>query len=505
MQQRFIVVARDFHSPLIRNEVWVAFGRTWPELFDMPEPYVGISSQEDSITYVVDGKTWSVAKDTFQQRVQSNPAVLTDVIGRSEEWGQEMNLFTEKAKEENLTTWSGDKMWEFYQEFARLQTRQYAVGILLPLIDIAGVSFLEDFLRKYSQQHLTSEEASEAFAVFTTPTKNSFALDQEDALLGLMRTILSDPTVRRIFAERKANEIMALLYKNYPEVAEQIQQHTDKYSWVYYVYVGPAFTSVHFIQFIQDYLKKNVDPSAELERRRSERERLLQKRAELLEQLNPNAIDKGLIEAVSEFVWAKPRRKDYQSKSYYHMEVFFKELGRRAQMSLRHARSATQKQIGQILQGEAINRTALDEQYKRHYAFTTEAGTQIAVGSEADELFALAKSEDVEVTDTSALRGSTAYAGKTQGKVKIINRPEDMQKMEDGDILVSVATTPSIVPAMKQAAAIVSDEGGLTCHAAIVSRELRIPCVVGTKVATRVLKDGDLVEVDAEKGIVRKL
>lgn len=505
MQQEFIAVARDFHSPLIRNEVWVAFGRTWPELFDIPEPYVGIYSQEDSIAYVVDGKTWSVAKETFQKRVQSNPIALTDAITQSEEWGQEMNRFTEKTRREDLTAWGGDGMWKFYQEFARLQTRQYAVGILLPLIDIAGVSFLEDFLRKYLQQHLIDEETSEAFAVFTTPTKNSFALDQEDALLGMMRDILGDPAVKSIFTEQKANDIVALLDKKYPEVAEQIQQHTDKYNWVYYVYAGPAFTSVHFIQFIQDYLKKNIDPSAELGRRRSERERLLKKRAELLKKLNPNAIDKGLIEAVSEFVWAKPRRKDYQSKSYYHMEVFFKELGRRTQVSLRHARSVTQRQIRQILEKETINRTVLDEQYKRHYAYTTEAGTQIAVGSEADKLFALAKLEDVEVTDTNELRGSTAYAGKIQGKVKIINRPEDMQKMEDGDILVSVATTPSIVPAMKQAAAIVSDEGGLTCHAAIVSRELRIPCVVGTKVATKVLKDGDRVEVDASSGIVKKI
>ena len=61
------------------------------------------------------------------------------------------------------------------------------------------------------------------------------------------------------------------------------------------------------------------------------------------------------------------------------------------------------------------------------------------------------------------------------------------------------------MPAIRQASAIVTDEGGLTCHAAIVSREMGIPCVVGTKIATQVLKDGDRVEVDANKGIVRKL
>ncbi|MFC1612894.1 PEP-utilizing enzyme [Patescibacteria group bacterium] len=72
-------------------------------------------------------------------------------------------------------------------------------------------------------------------------------------------------------------------------------------------------------------------------------------------------------------------------------------------------------------------------------------------------------------------------------------------------MLVSHMTNPGIVPAMKQAVAIITDMGGITCHAAIVSRELKKPCIIGTKIATQVLKDGDMVEVDADKGIVRIL
>ena len=80
-----------------------------------------------------------------------------------------------------------------------------------------------------------------------------------------------------------------------------------------------------------------------------------------------------------------------------------------------------------------------------------------------------------------------------------------MNKMQQGDILVSIATTPAIVPAMKKAAAIVTDEGGLTCHAAIVSRELGVPCVIGTKIGTKIFKDGDMIEVDADEGTVKKV
>ncbi|MDI6778021.1 MAG: PEP-utilizing enzyme [Patescibacteria group bacterium] len=90
-----------------------------------------------------------------------------------------------------------------------------------------------------------------------------------------------------------------------------------------------------------------------------------------------------------------------------------------------------------------------------------------------------------------------------RGIVRRVDMPDDMAKMNEGDILVSTATTPSIVPAIRKASAIITDEGGLTCHAAIVSREFEIPCVIGTKIATKVLKDGDLAEVNAEKGLVK--
>jgi pyruvate,water dikinase len=92
-----------------------------------------------------------------------------------------------------------------------------------------------------------------------------------------------------------------------------------------------------------------------------------------------------------------------------------------------------------------------------------------------------------------------------KGSVRIINEVADMHKMKKGDVLVSVATSPNILPAMVKASAFVTDTGGITCHAAIVSRELKIPCVIGTKIATKVFKEGGRVEVDATKGIVRKL
>ncbi len=86
-----------------------------------------------------------------------------------------------------------------------------------------------------------------------------------------------------------------------------------------------------------------------------------------------------------------------------------------------------------------------------------------------------------------------------------VMEPNQRRQIGDYHILVAPMTTPDFVPLMKRAGAIITDEGGLLCHASIVARELKKPCIVGTKIATQVLKDEDLVEVDATKGIVKIL
>ncbi|MBU0597483.1 hypothetical protein KKF61_00625, partial [Patescibacteria group bacterium] len=103
------------------------------------------------------------------------------------------------------------------------------------------------------------------------------------------------------------------------------------------------------------------------------------------------------------------------------------------------------------------------------------------------------------------LKGQVASPGLVKGIVRVVYTMHDLKKVERGNIMVTDATNPTYVPAMERSAAVITDEGGLLCHAAIVSRELKIPCVVGTEIGTRVFKDGEKVMVDAKRGIIRKI
>lgn len=117
----------------------------------------------------------------------------------------------------------------------------------------------------------------------------------------------------------------------------------------------------------------------------------------------------------------------------------------------------------------------------------------------------LEKEEKVLDKKISEINGQSAQKGNAKGIVKIVFTIQDVQKVKKGEIIVSPMTGPDFILAIKKAAAIITDEGGITCHAAIIARELKIPCIIGTKIATQVLKDGDLVEVDADEGVMKIL
>ncbi|MDR2545632.1 MAG: phosphoenolpyruvate synthase [Methanobrevibacter sp.] len=114
-----------------------------------------------------------------------------------------------------------------------------------------------------------------------------------------------------------------------------------------------------------------------------------------------------------------------------------------------------------------------------------------------------ASGESSSVGDREVLiKGLAASPGLGSGEVKIITKIQELDKVKEGDILVTTMTTPDMVPAMKRADGIVTDEGGITSHAAIISRELGISCVVGTGEATSILRENDVVTVDGKKGFV---
>ncbi len=179
---------------------------------------------------------------------------------------------------------------------------------------------------------------------------------------------------------------------------------------------------------------------------------------------------------------------------------------------------AHMQQLEKLSDKEASELARIARNIEEHYAFPQDTEWAIENGEiyfvQARPVTTLKKSSskiaaakpDMAIIQQAEviLTGIAASVGLKSGPVKIIHGPEEIDKIQPGDVLVTEMTNPSFVPAMRRAAAIITDTGGQTSHAAIVSRELGIPCVVGTGKATSVLKTGLIVTTDGSKGLVYK-
>jgi len=223
-------------------------------------------------------------------------------------------------------------------------------------------------------------------------------------------------------------------------------------------------------------------------------------KASSLAGLNKKEIE--LFKVVRELVYIKDMRDEYRRRGIYNIlplfEIIAKHLG------------VLKSELAYFTSDEIINALNHSAKFKKVVALNRQKGfliyedkNGIKVTSDALEIRKfIKKNVETKKTAPAEIKGIIASKGLGQGKVKIVFGIKDLSKVKRGDVMVAITTHPDFVPAMHRAIAIITDEGGLTSHAAIVSREMGVPCIVGTKVATKILKDGDIVKVDANSGVI---
>ena len=194
----------------------------------------------------------------------------------------------------------------------------------------------------------------------------------------------------------------------------------------------------------------------------------------------------------------RDKRKVMHQKLYYQQALILEDLSQKwniKRSELEHLR------IEQIIQNKDFEKL-IHEQKKGLLYCKVKKDSFICSGKSANRLY---KNTIASEDGNQEIKGLPICQGKAYGRVNVIlNAQEDFQHYED-QVIVTGMTSPDFLPILKQCKAIVTDRGGITCHAAIITRELNIPCITGTEVATQKLKNGDYVEVDAINGIVNKI
>ncbi len=210
---------------------------------------------------------------------------------------------------------------------------------------------------------------------------------------------------------------------------------------------------------------------------------------------------KPLIHLAQSCVTFKDDKKRLQLIAIDGMDIYLRELCDENKWIFEEMRWLSFDEIRFLLAGES---SWLDK--ARQYAALSERVGVMNHHGYTDvpkEIWNEAIQNYYQRNSSQELKGMSAMKGKCSGRVKIVLSPKiEGAKFEEGDILVTSMTKPEFAPLLQKAKAFITDQGGVACHAAIVARELGKPCIIGTKIATKVLKDGDLVEVDAERGVV---
>ncbi|MFH1780220.1 MAG: PEP-utilizing enzyme [Candidatus Micrarchaeota archaeon] len=445
-------------------------------------------SQNHDCLLIVKKKDLDEAAEYILNCILADPGYAEELNNAVLENGKELRRVSRKVFETNESTLSDPELFALFDELMNVYRLAHLSGLFAYIVDYNELfsNYLQEYLKTKCKSDL---EVNEVFAVLTTPTVLTPIKLEEKNLLEIALLASKDEKTLVLFKEKLAGEIEA---------------HYQEFCWIPYMYVGPAWSKTHFIESLSVLLNQKIafqekinaiDEMPSLTRETQEK---------LLIELGVDEKHALLISIARDMVFYKGYRKDGLYLALYRGERLFKEIAKRLNITLDEFRAFLCWEVGPALLNSVFSVNDLRERLKYHvFAISSPGGHEFLYGEEA-KTFVTNLNLPIACTEITELKGTCACPGFARGAVRIINSPEEMTKMQNGDVLVAHNTNPDIVVAMKKASAIITDLGGVTCHAAIVSRELKIPCVIGTKIATKWLKDGDLVEVDANKGRVKK-
>jgi phosphohistidine swiveling domain-containing protein len=368
--------------------------------------------------------------------------------------------FEKKINLEYLQTLSNEELSKQWNNFHDLLKQFWVFTIPAELGNYGAPDLLQEELKQYIQDE---KELIVAMEVLTAPEKFSFYQQEE---IDLVKT-------------------------------KDFKKHQQRYVWLKNSYAGVQVLDVDFFKERQ----KKLSPYIEKELLVNLNE-TIQRKKDLARKRNLPATIVWLARVISQNVAWQDDRKKYIFKNLYIKHIFLQETENRFSYEYEDLLNCWYTDIADIIKGKNLRKMLLD----RRKGFGIYFDSTIKIISTFETLRYWEHYAEEKVEAVNQFAGIVACAGKgklAKGKIRILLDPYDLDSFKEGEILVAPMTSPEYIFAMKRAKAIITDTGGLTSHAAIVSRELKIPCLVGTKIATRVLRDGDVVKVDVTKGVVK--
>lgn len=406
-----------------------------------------------------------------------------DYYKKYEKMVKSMRLECDRVRSLNLKKFSDTQLLDEYTSFNDKFMHFHALLFDIDAMDIV----LEEKMKEKFQQLLDkkgkSREFSSKYSILTNPPELSYLNAEQLDMYRLAKEMKQKGAVRK----------------------EKINDLVKKYWWTSLGWtINTENDEKKYMAGIKNIIKKNKNIDEEIAKIVDFPGKTEKEKKRLAEELDFDKEINFYLEIFEKYVLFHDYRKEIQMKGTNAMNRFLSELSERHGVRYEDLVWAWPSEIEKYMKTGTIDLESIRNRKGAYLFIITKKGIEQLTGEKAIQR---RKKELMStVKNIQDFKGITASLGKITGKAKVCySAAEAAKKIKEGDILVASMTLPDYMASMKKAAAIVTDEGGVTCHAAVVSRELKIPCIVGTRIATRVLKDGDMIEVNANHGAVKIL
>lgn len=387
---------------------------------------------------------------------------------------QELLLMNKKLAEQSFVMWT-----KFFMDIFDVD----AEGLVEKELVDAGVT-------------LSPEEKGE---MLLHPKPLAFQRENRD-LLRIAKLVKTTPNASAAFLYI-TNPSNLHRMKLYSEIDSALAKHQKAYFWIRNSWSATSVVSIFdFVEMIKQMIFSARDVDSEYQELAVYEENTKAKKKMIADKYKMSDWLRRMFDFFGLLSYWRDERKVEVQRTNHYLELVGREIGKRSSLDWRDIQICDPL----LIKGIPVDRKLVEncrELFSARFMIGWD-GKQ-AVNLPADESMLLLEIIDHSIeAEVTEIRGMIACPGKVEGEVVVINGEKDFKKMKSGLILVAPMTRPEYVSLMKMAGAIVTDEGGITSHAAIISRELKIPCIIGTQVATKKLKDGDRVLVNANHGVV---
>ena len=407
-----------------------------------------------------------------------------------------------KIKEHKYLTKQIDGIWKDYQKKKNNLSNGELLNIYKNLINTCrkwwhygvigedkGRIIELEIIPKFEKNHnLEKIEAIKLVNLLSHPNEQSVLNFEREEFLKLCLEVLS----------KKSNKI----------ISKKIKKYIENYFWIKtdFYQINEILTPESVLKHIKKeiFKKSAIQINKELKKIKEDFNKIYVQKQKLKSKFKLSK--KELIDinfAEKTISWIDWRKFGTMTQCYYLFSIL-KEITKRFDLNYGELAKYTTDEIEILLKNKKVLDKGILNKRKNNFMVAYEKNKrQFFYGNQGTKMFETGNN----IQELTELKGVVASAGKkdkVKGKVKIIVDPSK-EKFDYGEILVTSMTRIEFVPLMRKAKAIITNEGGIACHAAIVSRELGIPCIIGTKSATKFLKDGDLIEIDTKKGIIKRL